>query len=160
MYLLFDIGGTKTRVALSRDGKSFEEPRIVPTSANYEESMNMLASILFSAGGFPYLGVAVLIIVGMIGGYFIFNYIFKDPEKSRSKLRRDTQHLMETQPSSDSFYLSLSKKNRLDPITSQKPTEPVQEIICPHCSFLNQRNSPNKLTELSCSNCQKRILII
>ena len=66
MYLLFDIGGTKTRVALSRDGKSFEEPRIVPTSANYEESMNMLASIKKELAGNTHIAKAV----GGIGASF------------------------------------------------------------------------------------------
>ncbi|MBI3671824.1 ROK family protein, partial [Candidatus Azambacteria bacterium] len=39
MYLLFDIGGTKTRLAFSEDGKTFEEPEIFLTSDNFEEGM-------------------------------------------------------------------------------------------------------------------------
>lgn len=39
MYLLFDIGGTKSRFALSRDGKSFEEPLIIDTPKNYVEAI-------------------------------------------------------------------------------------------------------------------------
>ena len=45
MYLLFDIGGTKTRIALSRDGETFEEPRIIPTPTNYEEGINAFRTI-------------------------------------------------------------------------------------------------------------------
>lgn len=36
MYILFDIGGTNMRVALSRDGETFEEPRKIPTPADFD----------------------------------------------------------------------------------------------------------------------------
>lgn len=42
MYLLFDIGGTNTRVAVSRDGKNFEEPRIFPTPADFGVGISLL----------------------------------------------------------------------------------------------------------------------
>lgn len=45
MYLLFDIGGTKIRIAISRDGETFEEPRIVSTPNNYEEGINLFSAI-------------------------------------------------------------------------------------------------------------------
>lgn len=41
MYILFDIGGTNMRVALSRDGETFEEPRKIPTPADFD--MGILA---------------------------------------------------------------------------------------------------------------------
>jgi glucokinase len=37
--LIFDIGGTKTRLAVSRDGRTFDEPEIVSTPKNFEEAM-------------------------------------------------------------------------------------------------------------------------
>ncbi len=35
MYLLFDIGATKTRVAYSADGKTLGSPRIIPTQKDF-----------------------------------------------------------------------------------------------------------------------------
>ena len=37
--ILFDIGGTKTRVAYSLNGESFEEPIVFETVKNYEEGI-------------------------------------------------------------------------------------------------------------------------
>lgn len=39
MYLLFDIGGTKSRFAISNDGESFDEPIIIDTPSNYTEGI-------------------------------------------------------------------------------------------------------------------------
>lgn len=60
MYLLFDVGGTKTRITLSRDGETFEEPQVFLTPANYEEGISLFSTIkeelvgeeelIFSAG--------------------------------------------------------------------------------------------------------------
>lgn len=44
MIILFDIGGTKTRIAGSRDGKTFSEPHIFPTPAQYDEAMSVISS--------------------------------------------------------------------------------------------------------------------
>lgn len=50
--ILFDIGATKTRVAYSLDGQSFEEPKVFQTSQNYEEGLNLfLANIKEVAKG-------------------------------------------------------------------------------------------------------------
>ncbi|MDP2641396.1 MAG: ROK family protein [Candidatus Yanofskybacteria bacterium] len=46
MYLLFDIGGTKTRVALSKDGKDIEEPVIANTPKDFEQGMELFSQIL------------------------------------------------------------------------------------------------------------------
>lgn len=43
MYLLFDIGGTNMRIALSKDGVSFEEPTIVPTPKDFDAGMRTFA---------------------------------------------------------------------------------------------------------------------
>ena len=45
MYLLFDIGGTKTRITLSRDGETFEKPRIITTPTDYMEGINAFRTI-------------------------------------------------------------------------------------------------------------------
>ncbi|MEK7452652.1 MAG: ROK family protein [Patescibacteria group bacterium] len=44
MYLLFDIGGTKTRIAFSEDGKTFEDPEIFLTPENFEEGIDLIKS--------------------------------------------------------------------------------------------------------------------
>jgi glucokinase len=43
MYLLFDIGGTKTRLALSHDLTSFDEPLIFDTNTNFSSGIILLA---------------------------------------------------------------------------------------------------------------------
>lgn len=44
MYLLFDIGGTNMRVAVS-DGSSVDEPRIVPTPADIQQGLTTIKNI-------------------------------------------------------------------------------------------------------------------
>lgn len=44
-YLLFDIGGTKTRLSVSLDGKSIEPPVIVPTQEKFSDEMKHLKEI-------------------------------------------------------------------------------------------------------------------
>lgn len=39
MYLLFDIGGTNTRLTISKDGKTLEEPTSVFTLKNFDEGI-------------------------------------------------------------------------------------------------------------------------
>lgn len=39
MYILFDIGGTKMRIAAARDFESFGEPKIIPTPKTFEDGM-------------------------------------------------------------------------------------------------------------------------
>ncbi|HYC83454.1 MAG TPA: ROK family protein [Candidatus Paceibacterota bacterium] len=60
MYLLFDIGGTKTRLAVSHDGESFGEPHIIPTPQNFEEAMEAYRKEIASLeGGFKAAGCGV-----------------------------------------------------------------------------------------------------
>lgn len=42
MYFLFDIGGTKMRLALSRDGIKFDEPRILNTPKTFDAGIELL----------------------------------------------------------------------------------------------------------------------
>lgn len=46
MYLLFDIGGTKMRLALSRDGETFGEPKVVPTPKDFDEAMKVFKELV------------------------------------------------------------------------------------------------------------------
>jgi len=41
MFLIFDIGGTKMRLAVSRDEKNFEEPKIFQTPKDFNEGMSL-----------------------------------------------------------------------------------------------------------------------
>ncbi len=44
-FALYDIGGTKTRIAISRDGINFEEPQIINTPKDYREGIDKIAHI-------------------------------------------------------------------------------------------------------------------
>ncbi len=53
-YLLFDIGGTKTRLAVSEDLSSFSEPVIFETPQNFEEGIEKISSeVTKLCGGSP-----------------------------------------------------------------------------------------------------------
>lgn len=43
-YLLFDIGGTNTRLAVSKDGQNFDEPVILSTPQNFEEAIEIIGN--------------------------------------------------------------------------------------------------------------------
>jgi glucokinase len=51
MYGYFDIGGTKTRVAVSRDGKSFGEPVKFDTPQDFEEGIHRISEELRKLSG-------------------------------------------------------------------------------------------------------------
>lgn len=51
MYILFDIGGTKMRLALSRDGKTFDEPVKIPTPKEFEEGISEFVRIAKELSG-------------------------------------------------------------------------------------------------------------
>lgn len=46
MYLLFDIGGTRTRIALSEDGETFGDPIIFSTPKKYDEALTEFGNIV------------------------------------------------------------------------------------------------------------------
>jgi len=46
MYILFDIGGTKTRIAASHDLESFSDPIIVSTPKSFEEGIKVITKIV------------------------------------------------------------------------------------------------------------------
>jgi predicted NBD/HSP70 family sugar kinase len=46
MYIVADIGGTKTRIAKSKDLKSFEEPIIIDTLQDYEKGVEEVSNVI------------------------------------------------------------------------------------------------------------------
>lgn len=66
MYLLFDIGGTKTRIAVSEDLQKFSEPKILPTPKKYEEGIALFIKTAQELSG----GKNIEGIVGGIAGPF------------------------------------------------------------------------------------------
>jgi predicted NBD/HSP70 family sugar kinase len=52
MYLLFDIGGTKMRLAVSADGKTFSEPKICKTpTLNFNEGIRLFGELAKELSG-------------------------------------------------------------------------------------------------------------
>lgn len=45
MYLLFDIGGTNMRIAVSSDGKTIGHAKTVPTPKDFEEGLNTIKQV-------------------------------------------------------------------------------------------------------------------
>jgi len=45
MYLVFDIGGTNMRLAISSDGKTLLETKIVPTPQNFDLGIQAIKQI-------------------------------------------------------------------------------------------------------------------
>jgi predicted NBD/HSP70 family sugar kinase len=64
MYILFDIGGTNMRVALSRDGETFEEPRIISTPKDFDAGMLAIKGLVQELTG----GAAITASGGGIAG--------------------------------------------------------------------------------------------
>ena len=58
MYLLFDIGGTKMRLAISKDGETFGEPKVVPTPQNFEEAIKTFKKLADELSGDEKIKVA------------------------------------------------------------------------------------------------------
>jgi len=64
MFLLFDIGGTKMRLAISRDGKSFEKPKILETPNDFHEGMLLFEKTAKQLSG----GEKIKLVAGGIAG--------------------------------------------------------------------------------------------
>lgn len=63
-YLLFDIGGTNTRLAISRDGETFEEPKIFETPKDFEQGMAKIREVAAELSG----GIQITAAGGGIAG--------------------------------------------------------------------------------------------
>lgn len=51
MFLLFDIGGSNMRFAVSRDGEKFDPPKIVPTPKDFSVAMEAIGKIAEELAG-------------------------------------------------------------------------------------------------------------
>ncbi|MCL4366233.1 ROK family protein [Patescibacteria group bacterium] len=51
MYLVFDIGGTNMRLAVSSDGKTIKESKIVPTPQNFEQGIQTIKQVADELSG-------------------------------------------------------------------------------------------------------------
>lgn len=51
MYILFDIGGTKMRIAFSPDGNGFDEPRVIPTPQDFDRGMEAFGTAVRELAG-------------------------------------------------------------------------------------------------------------
>ena len=45
MYLVFDIGATNMRLAISKDGSTLDAPQIVPTPKEFEEGIELFTKV-------------------------------------------------------------------------------------------------------------------
>lgn len=45
MFLLIDSGGTNTRLAVSRDGATFDQPHIMPTPPDFDAAISQIATL-------------------------------------------------------------------------------------------------------------------
>ncbi|MBI3589740.1 MAG: ROK family protein [Candidatus Liptonbacteria bacterium] len=66
MYILFDIGGSKMRVASSSDGRKFNRPQIAKTPKNFREGMRVFKELVELASS----GKKIKATAGGIPGYF------------------------------------------------------------------------------------------
>jgi predicted NBD/HSP70 family sugar kinase len=64
MYLLFDIGGTNMRLAISRDGTEIGEPKVIATPKDFKEGMERMESLARELA----VGEAIEMIAGGIAG--------------------------------------------------------------------------------------------
>ena len=51
MFLIFDIGGTRMRLAISSEGKNISKKEIVDTPKNFEEGMTKFKEVLAKLTG-------------------------------------------------------------------------------------------------------------
>jgi predicted NBD/HSP70 family sugar kinase len=75
MYLLFDIGGTKSRFALSRDGKSFDEPLMIDTPSHYTEGILAFDDAIKKVTGGKKIDKAI----GGFPGTIVDKKVFRSP---------------------------------------------------------------------------------
>ncbi len=62
--MLFDIGGTKTRIALSTGGKTFGEPKVIPTPKDFEKGILLFRDAALELSG----GKKIEAVAGGIAG--------------------------------------------------------------------------------------------
>ena len=84
-FLLFDLGGTKMRVALSRDGSALDEIKSVPTPARFDEGVDTLLRVARELLGPPPAVGGASTPVAVVGG---IGWVL---DKSRSHIFRSTK---------------------------------------------------------------------
>lgn len=65
-YILFDIGGTRTRVAVSHDGETFDEPKIFDTPKDFATAIMLLKNTAYELCG----GEKIDFAAGDVAGVF------------------------------------------------------------------------------------------
>ncbi|HUO50022.1 MAG TPA: ROK family protein [Candidatus Paceibacterota bacterium] len=66
MYIVADIGGTKTRIARSKDLESFESPIVIDSIVSYEDGIAKIVEIARSLAGNEKIDAIALDITGVI----------------------------------------------------------------------------------------------
>lgn len=69
MYLLFDIGGTKMRLAISKDGKTIKKLAVVSTPKNFSSGLKLFKKTALKLSQ----GKKIKAVAGGIAGVFNFN---------------------------------------------------------------------------------------
>lgn len=64
MYIVFDIGGTKTRLAFSEDGREFSNPEIFETPKKFEDGVEKISATIKKISG----GKKIKTVAGGIAG--------------------------------------------------------------------------------------------
>lgn len=75
MFLLFDIGGTKSRFAISHDGVSFDEPLMIDTPQHYSEAILAFDDCVKKVTG----GKKITKAVGGFPGTVVEKKVFNSP---------------------------------------------------------------------------------
>ncbi len=94
MFILFDIGGTKTRIAMSEDGTSFGEPKIFNTASNFKIGMHHFKEAVRELVGDKDIEACVGGIAGplnknkdsLVGGPNLKNWINKPLKEELAKI--------------------------------------------------------------------------
>jgi len=101
MYILFDIGGTKIRIAASSDLKDFGEPQVFPTPQSYTEGIQIFRDVITSLTSGEKVLAASGGIAGplnhdkskLVGAPHLPDWIDKPLQKDLSEIIGTTVHL-------------------------------------------------------------------
>lgn len=92
MYLVFDAGGTKMRIAFSPDGTTLEDPSIFPTPSNFRAGLKQFADISRELTR----GRAIQAVAGSLPGVFSENHstlrvVPNMPDWSNQPIKRELE---------------------------------------------------------------------
>jgi predicted NBD/HSP70 family sugar kinase len=94
MYLLFDIGGTRMRFALSSDGKRFGKPKIVDTPKKFSDGVSLFKKTVIQIAGEKKIKAAVGGVAGPLN-------------KEKTKIIGDTNLLWAGKPLKDELLKAV-----------------------------------------------------